>query len=285
MQGFSGWMIGNVKNPISLTFGELDAVLAGMHRIDQTKRTAFQSRLKNFHRLGYPIWFQATKGRAATYSPCQIVEMALAVEMTQLGLPPERITAVLGANLWATLKAFQIAARFLADSPTGFGECRPDATEPLSMFLYFDPAALHPLTLHLPASVVPDQDEASNSFFYGGIGIVREGIASWTSSGSPRLSIVNVTAMIDAVAQSPFEQGTEADTAYRLAFFRQLEAEAIQKQSDWEGSEEAEEEQACRLLERESVSEAGALAERMGISMAKAAIYLQDHASTKEGRP
>jgi predicted helicase len=37
------------------------------------------------HDLDYPVGFQAVKGRAATYTPLQIIEMALAVEMTQLG--------------------------------------------------------------------------------------------------------------------------------------------------------------------------------------------------------
>ena len=78
---------------IAWTFGELEGVLASVHGIDQTKRTAFQSRLKNFHRLGYPLGFRAVKGKAATYTPLQIIEMALAVEMTQLGLPPERAAA------------------------------------------------------------------------------------------------------------------------------------------------------------------------------------------------
>lgn len=271
-----------METAISWTFGELEGVLAGVHGIDQSKRTAFQSRLKNLHRLGFPIGLQTTKGRAATYSPCQIAEMALAIEMTQLGLPPERVTLVLGANQWPTLMAFQMAARFLQEAPEGFVTGRVDQSLPTSMFLFFDPAALHPLTLHLPARVLPDLDEASNSFFYGGIGIVRDELAHWTSGPSCRLSIINVTSMFDAIAASPFKHGSTEDTAYRVTFFEQLEKEALAKQIEWEGSAEAEEEQAERTLDREELATAEELAERLGIPVDRAARYLESYASRKE---
>lgn len=271
-----------VEGSSSWTFGELESVLAHVHDIDQTKRTAFQSRLKNFHRLGYPIAFQATKGRAASYSPCQIAEMALAVEMTQLGLPPERVTLVLGFNLWPTLMAFQIAARYLQETPEGFNDPREGKTPPHSMFLYFDPAALNSLTLHLPAKILPDLDEASNSFFYGGIGILREGLADWTSGRSCRLSIINVTAMIDAIAASPFEHSSAEARDYRLAFFRQLESGALATQRDWGGCDEAEAEQAGRTLEREAISDAEELAERLGIPASRAAQYIQADADNRK---
>jgi hypothetical protein len=274
--------VASVQESISWTFGELESVLAHVHDIDQSKRTAFQARLKNFHRLGYPIAFQTTKGRAASYAACQIAEMALAVEMTQLGLPPERVTLVLGANRWPTLMAFQMAARQLLEAPEGFSDQRPDRTLPHSMFLYFDPAALNSLTLHLPASVLPDLDEASNSFFYGGIGILREGIADWTSGRSCRLSIINVTAMIDAVAVSPFEQGTAEALNYRIAFFGQLESGAASAQRDWEGCDEAEAEQAGRTLEREAILDAEELAERLGIPADRAAQYIQVEAGNRK---
>jgi hypothetical protein len=273
-----------VQGSISWTFGELESVLAHVHDIDQTKRTAFQSRLKNFHRLGYPIAFQATKGRAASYTPCQIAEMALAVEMTQLGLPPERVTLVLGFNRWPTLMAFQMAARYLLEAPEGFRDKRPGRTLPHSMFLYFDPAALNSLTLHMPARILPDLDEASNSFFYGGIGILRDGLADWTSGGSCRLSIINVTAMIDAIAASPFEHESAEDTAYRVTFFRQLESEAFTKQIEWEGSAEAEAEQAGRTLEREPIADADELAERLGIPADRAAHYIQVEAGNRKDK-
>lgn len=273
-----------MDNPIFWTFGELEAVLAALHGIDQTKRTAFQSRLKNFHRLNYPIGFQATKGKAATYSPLQIIDMALAIEMTQLGLPPERATWVLISNRWPALMAVEMAARGLAENPLGFDADKGLSDQVLSMFIYFDPAALHPLTLHLPAKVVPDLDEAANSFFYGGIGIVRESIARWTSGYASRISLINVTAMIGWVAASPYDAGSIEDTAYRQQFFRQLADEADSSRSEREGGGQAEADYVIGLLEREDISDPVALSQRVNIPPRRAARYILEEAEQRSRR-
>lgn len=263
---------------ITWSFGELDGVLAGVHRIDATKRTAFQSRLKNFHRLNYPIGFSATKGKAATYTPLQIIDMALAVEMTQLGLPPERATWVLSRNRWPTLMAIKMAAAELAMHPAGFDPEKSLPDDPFSMFLYFDPAALNPLTLHLPARAMPDMDEAAYSFFYGGIGIVRENIAAWTSGFAPRISLINVTAMIGLVVWSPFDEDSPEHVTYRQGFFLQLEADADRAQIEWEGgSDEAEADYVLGLLEREEITDSGKLGERVSIPTERAARYITEN--------
>ncbi len=269
---------------IAWTFGELEAVLASVHNIDQTKRTAFQSRLKNFHRLGYPLGFKAVKGKAATYTPLQTIEMALAVEMTQLGLPPERASWVLTCNRWPILMATEMVARELHRDPAAFSSESGLSERALSMFLYFDPAALNPLTLHLPAEVLPDLDEAANSFFYGGIGIVREGIAAWTSGSSARISLINLTALAGNVVASPFDEGSEGDLDYCREFFRQLEQGAARQRADWEGGDDAEWDHIFGLLEREAIRDARALAERANISINRATRYFDDFAQ-RQGRP
>ena len=268
---------------IAWTFGELEGVLASIHFIDQSKRTAFQSRLKNFHRLGYPLGFKAVKGKAATYTPLQIIEMALAVEMTQLGLPPERASFVLIRNRWPILMAAAMVARELQTIPDAFNSENGLSERALSMFLYFDPAALHPLTLHLPADVLPDLDEAANSFFYGGIGIVREGMVAWTSGKSARISLINLTALAGNVVVSPFDEGSEADLDYRRKFFRQLEQRAEGQRADWEGGDDAEGDYIFGLLEREGVMGADALADRANISINRATRYLDEFAQQQEG--
>lgn len=264
------------------TFGELESVLANVHGIDQSKRTAFQSRLKNFHRLGYPLGFRAVKGKAATYTPLQIIEMAMAVEMTQLGLPPERASWVLTRNRWPILMATEMVGRELQQMPDAFSSEGGLSDRALSMFLYFDPAALNPLTLHLPAEVLPDMDEAANSFFYGGIGIVREGIAAWTSGRSARLSLINLTAMAGNVAASPFDEGSADDLTYRREFFRQLGEGAANVREDWEGGDDAEGDHVFELLEREPISDPAALSDRAGISINRAVRYLDEFAQQQE---
>jgi hypothetical protein len=273
-----------VTADIAWTFGELEAVLASVHGIDQTKRTAFQSRLKNFHRLGYPLGFKAMKGKAATYTPLQIIDMALAVEMTQLGLPPERAVWVLVRNRWPILMANGIAARELQKDPAAFSSEKGFRDRALSMFLYFDPAALHPLTLNLPAKIVPDLDEAADSFFYGGIGIVRDGIAAWTSGSSARLSLINLTAMIANVAASPFDEGSEDDLTFRRDFFRLLEEESSACMNDWQGSDEGESGFVWGLIEREEIRDPAILADRASIPIHRALRYLEEF-SEQEGGP
>lgn len=268
---------------ITWTFGELESVLASVHDIDQTKRTAFQSRLKNFHRLGYPLGFKAVKGKAATYTPLQIIEMALAVEMTQLGLPPERLIHVLCSDRWPVLMAIQMVARELGSDPALWSDEAGLSDRALSMFLYFDPSALHPLTLHLPAEILPDLDEAANSFFYGGIGIVREGLAAWTSGRSARLSLINLTALAGNVVASPFEPGTEADLEYRRNFFRLLERGAQAQIDEWLGSDEGESGYVRNLIERENVTDPATLADRASITLDQAVEYLREFFKQQEG--
>lgn len=268
---------------IAWTFGELEGVLAGVHYIDQSKRTAFQSRLKNFHRLGYPLGFRAVKGRAATYTPMQIIDMALAVEMTQLGLPPERAVWILVRSRWPILMATGIAARELQKDPAAYSSDKGLHDRALSMFLYFDPAALHPLTLNLPAKIVPDLDEAVDSFFYGGIGIVREGLAAWTSGSSARLSLVNLTAMAANVAASPFDEGGKDDLAYRREFFRLLDEESSACINDWNGSDEGESGFVWGLIEREEILDPATLADRASIPIHRALRYLEEYSEQKEG--
>lgn len=273
-----------MTDDIAWTFGELEAVLASVHDIDQTKRTAFQSRLKNFHRLGYPVGFQAVKGKAATYTPLQIIEMALAVEMTQLGLPPERANWVLIRNRWPILMATEMVARELHNDPAAFSSESGLSERVLSMFLYFDPAALNPLTLHLPAKVLPDLDEAANSFFYGGIGIVQEGIAAWTSGRSARVSLINLTAMAGNVVSSPFDEGSDDDLAYRRDFFRLLEEGAFKVRGEWGGGDDAEEDYVFGLLERGTITDAAALADHASIPINRAMKYLDEFRQRWGGR-
>lgn len=273
-----------MADDISWSFAELESALAAIHSIDETKRTAFQARLKNFHRIKYPINFDSVKGRASRYSPCQIADMALAIELTQLGLPPERTVLVLSMNHWPTSMALMMAARELSAMPEGFASETGNGCEPLSMFLYFDPAALNSLTV-VPAEIYPDLDMASNSFFYGGAGIIREGIVNWTTGHVPRLSLVNVTAMLHLIAQPIEPEAVDQAEAlkFRRAFFDQLAREADLRVKHWAGGEGAEGEHVWNLIEREGFIDPAQLSARLGIPHSRAELYLQHARDAEEG--
>lgn len=195
---------------IKLTFGEMEAQLARLHEISSEKRTQFQARLRNFQRLGIPAAVSSGRGKTVHYGAGQVFQMALALELAQLGLLPERVVQVFQLNKFPIAQAVAMAARaimekggFLPDKEradenmtiaTGTHWVTHDEEEdPMSMFLFFDPTALASLT-DIPEKY---EDQASATFFYGGPGIVRENIVRWTAGPhTRRLSLINVTALI-----------------------------------------------------------------------------------------
>ena len=181
------------RGPPSWTFGQLESVLAEINFVAKSKRTAFQSRLKNFHRLGFPSDFSAIKGKTSHYGPGHVYEMALAVELTQLGLSPERVVRVLSRNRLPVVMAARLAVRGLE---AWFKRPLFDKSSPAPIFVYFDPEALEPLTLEDVDEFEVVTDEATESFFYGGLGILHEKLGQIDPGAGHRLSLVNVTAML-----------------------------------------------------------------------------------------
>lgn len=258
--------------PHPLIFGDVDAILAQKHRIAARNRTKFQARLKNLHRLGWPLKFVSVKGKTSLYDPGALADMALAVELTQLGLTPERVVHVLRANRWPTLMAYRLAA----DSLVGAGADE----QGLPMFLYFDPAALDALTIEqeMIDDTGPeyDWDAASDSFFYGGIGIVRDNIANWTSGDDCRLSLVNVTALLAASAWSPFPPETPGAEEYFNSHFRWLSNWATESMEAMEGASEAEADYFNRYQISHEIDGPAQLAEQAGIPLAKAERFVDE---------
>jgi hypothetical protein len=210
------------------TFGELDATLSNIHEIADNKRTAFQSRLKNFHRLRFPLYFKSEKGRTSFYTAEQVVQMALAIELTQLGLPPERTALVLTLNWFPAMMAMRLAAQELQKHPGGFDYDKLYAREdnPDSIFLFFDPAALSTLMLGDNPAHSPDIDITARSFFYGSAKVVAENIVGWTAVDKARISLINMTKLIDDLVSEPRHRNT------RASFFAQI--------ADWSDAYEAE---------------------------------------------
>lgn len=182
------------QTDINFRFGWLEARLAEMHEIDSGDRTKFQARLKNLHRLGFPSGMNTSPGKATLYNEGQIVQMAIAVEMMAAGLSPERLIEVYRLNQYPILMAIQMGATALIAHPQGFDPKVVDPeNDPLSMFVFFDPSGL----ADLRADRRDDEDPASESFFYGGAGIVAENIAKWTTGpATRRVTLINVTTML-----------------------------------------------------------------------------------------
>lgn len=165
-------------------FAEVESALAEINEIAGVRRTAFQARIKNFHRLGFPPDLETIKGKAALYDAGQVYSLALAVELTQFGLNPERIISVLVSSSFPTT----MAARMACGS-------RPPSDESLLVYLYFDPSALDPLQEDWT------EDKAEATFFYAGQGVLRELISEWPEDNSRRLSLLLVSKLIDLLVR------------------------------------------------------------------------------------
>jgi hypothetical protein len=163
---------------VDLTFPQVEAILAKGHDIDSEKRTAFRARLTNILRVGLPGYAGLGRGRAAKFGSGQITILALAVELTQLGMPPAQATAFLRAE-WGEI----LAAIIFALEP------QPD-DNPAVMVL--DPLALAPLMnqparnmlVSTPLRVLQASD-------------LRHALCEMETG---RLAVINMKHLIDALA-------------------------------------------------------------------------------------
>lgn len=206
-------------------FGEVEALLSEVHDIASPKRMAFASRLKNFHRLGFPHGFKAGRGKVNSYSPYKFTLLAIAVEMTQLGLPPERIVRILSKNWFPTDRAILEAAKAVKeDSGLLFREDGRLISEADSIFIYFDPAGLATLT-NCDPTFAPDLDEASDTYFYGAYSIIKDDLSHWTQRRSNRIAMINITGLIAEILYVMFPS-SDPGSPIRNAFCDSLISDA-----------------------------------------------------------
>ena len=78
-----------------LTFGETEALLAQINGIRSHKRATFMARLKNLLRLGLLPNVSRGRGSRSVFEPIEVFIFAMAVELTQFGLAPERVVNML----------------------------------------------------------------------------------------------------------------------------------------------------------------------------------------------
>jgi hypothetical protein len=122
-------------------YAEVERVLAELHRIADDKRTAFRARLKHFQRLGFPEGANTGTGKRAVYSSDMLLQLVMAVELVQCGLPPKTIVRLLNDNWETTRRAlmyamtpdekFEELPRYY-DSPDLMWTIRPEALRDLS---------------------------------------------------------------------------------------------------------------------------------------------------------
>jgi hypothetical protein len=204
--------------PLKLRFGELEAILADINEIPSVQRTSFQARLKDIQRRGLLRMEGLPRGKAAAYGTRELILMAIAVEMCQFGLSSMRAVQVMLADEYPLWMAVMMAAGAIEQRPEvfnrGSADTDPDPdqqmwgfspdwndnrdTDPLSMFLYFDPSVLAPWEEF--AGGEKGQDMASATFFYAGAGVVGDSVSRWTTGPTRRIALINVTKLVFDIA-------------------------------------------------------------------------------------
>lgn len=158
------------------------AVLMELHDITPDRRVPFSARLKHFQRLGLVPEINTGKGRAAIYGPAAFVHLALALEMAQIGIRPERTL-----NLLKWAGNLILTAIRLTLHPSDIPE-----DERNDFLIYFQPTALDPTPLG-----DGQEDQVVQSFFYGPTSTLGTRLAE--SKGEfafQRLAIINVSHII-----------------------------------------------------------------------------------------
>jgi hypothetical protein len=83
---------------VIFSFSEVDAVLASLNFIAEHKRAAFTARTKQLLKNDFLAAAGAGRGRAAAYSPLDLLQFAFAVELLQVGLPPSTAAFITKQN-------------------------------------------------------------------------------------------------------------------------------------------------------------------------------------------
>lgn len=94
---------------MALSFAEASYVVAFVAGIAPEKGDTFQSRLKQWQKMGFPEGTRVGKGKRAEYGAAQVLQLVLLVRLLRVGLTPERAQAVIRAG-WDRFKGGFIEA-------------------------------------------------------------------------------------------------------------------------------------------------------------------------------
>lgn len=162
-------------------------VLADAMMVDGKGASAFLGRFQHLQRLRLVQGINPGRGKQAEYRANNVLVIALAMQLLQLGLTPERAVRLIQTNQDRVRLGISLAVR-------SAGSLEP-------AFLYFDPALLSEL-----GDRSEEYDRADQSFHYAGQGTLREMIEEFLIEGDvPRMAIVNVKGTIAAIKDAMWE--------------------------------------------------------------------------------
>lgn len=92
-----------------LSYSDTIEILARLNEISTESMGAFKARLRHFQRLGFPEGSNTGKGKPARYDLSMVLQLALATQFIQAGLPPAKIAQMIKHNWPATISHMFIA--------------------------------------------------------------------------------------------------------------------------------------------------------------------------------
>jgi hypothetical protein len=112
-----------------IRYKHVEAALADLYLVPEESLKTFRARLRHLRKVGVPILPKVGSGRQIAYSPDQVFQLFLGLEMSNWGTPPTTIAAFIAGN-WANLgpmfrqalAAESSSARFLVFSPSFMSE-------------------------------------------------------------------------------------------------------------------------------------------------------------------
>lgn len=105
---------------VEFTFGQVEAVLSAVNNIADDKRVAFTGRLKFLQKNGVPMRSSTGRGKAGSFSFDHLLQVAVAVELLQAGLTPQRAAALVRQNWWMKAEEIYSILEDLDYRPTDF---------------------------------------------------------------------------------------------------------------------------------------------------------------------
>lgn len=149
-------------------------LLADAMEMPEERRSALLGRFQHLQRLKLVEGVNPGRGKAAEYSAQQVLVFAIALQMLQLGMTPERCVKILQEN------------RDVLRMAIGLAVYRPDTISP--SLLWFDPSILNRPTK------LDDYDLAEETFYYGGVGTSAEAFESFFEKGwVQRMAFISVS--------------------------------------------------------------------------------------------
>lgn len=100
---------------MQISYGEAIEALARLHWISQRGDGAFRARLRKLQGEGIPEGANPGKGKKVDYTPVMLIELAVAVELLQIGLSPADAAAIIKANRDDVLAACLYGIKELGD--------------------------------------------------------------------------------------------------------------------------------------------------------------------------